>query len=95
MALSIQSILGVAALIGAIYAGYDLVFGVRDWGQMLPGVIARGWICALFATVGVDQVVFSQNALLQLGYLLGLPLLAVQIGVVLSLLVAGYLWSSG
>jgi hypothetical protein len=95
MAISIQSILAIAALLGAIYAAYDLVFGVHDWGQALPGVIARGWICALLATVGVDQVVFGQNALLQLGYLLGLPLLAVQIGVVLSLLVAGYLWSSG
>ncbi len=93
MAISIQEILGVLALLAGIYAGYDLLFGVRDWRQAVPGVIARGWICVLLATVGVDQVFFGQNALLQVGYILAIPLLAVQVGVVLSLVVASYLWS--
>ena len=95
MSVSLQEILGVAALLGGLYAGYDLIYGVRSWKQAVPGVIARGWVCALLVTVGIDQIVFGQNAVLLIGYLFGLPLLAIQIGFILSLLVAGYLWSNG
>lgn len=95
MSINLQEILAVAAMLGSLYAGYDLLFGVKTWKHAVPGVIARGWICVLLATVGIDQIVFGQNAVLLVGYLLGLPLLAIQAGFILSLLVASYLWSSG
>ncbi|HVC33409.1 MAG TPA: hypothetical protein VNL16_07860 [Chloroflexota bacterium] len=95
MTIGIQDVLGVAALVGGVYAGYDLLFGVPSWKAAAARVIARVWVCVLLVTVGVDQIVFGQNAVLQVGYLLGLPLLAVQIGFILSLVVALYGWSGG
>ena len=94
MAISIQVILGVIALLGGFYAGYDLLFGVENWRKAVPSVIARSWVCALLAMIGIDQVFFGQNAVLQIGFLLGLPLLAIQIGFIVSLGIAVYLWSS-
>lgn len=93
-AVSLSEVVGTIALLGGLYAGYDLVFGVKDWRSAVRGVVARCYLFALLTTVGIDAVLFSQNAVLQLGYILGLPLLAVQVGFVLSLLVASYFWSA-
>ena len=93
MPFSWQSILGVVALLAGLYAGYDLLFATRHWNRDLAGVVARAWVFVLLVTIGLDQMLFGQNAVLQIGYVFGLPLLAVQIGFVISLLVATFIWS--
>jgi hypothetical protein len=92
-AVGLQELAGGIALLVGLYAGYDLVFGVKDWRNALHGVVARCYLFALLTTVGIDAIFFNQNAILQFGYILGLPLLAVQVGFVLTLLVASYFWS--
>lgn len=90
----LQSLVGVIAFLGGLYAGSDLLFGVRSWRQAVPGLLARAWVCLLLTTAGVDQVVFSQNAFLQVGYLLGLPLNVVQVATIASLVVASLFWAA-
>ena len=92
MAIGLQSVFGVIALVGGLLASYDLLFGVQDWRATVSAIIARCWICVLLTTIGIDETFFGQNAVLQVGYLFGLPLLAMQIGFLASLVIAGYLW---
>ena len=85
-------VLGVVALAAAGYAGYELAFRPASWRRW-PGVAARVWIVVLLGTFGVDETFFGQNALLAAGYLLGIPLLPLQVGVVLSLALALWAWT--
>lgn len=85
-------VLGVVALLAAGYAGYELIFTARPWHNWVA-VAARAWIVVLLGTFGVDETFFGQNALLAAGYLLALPLLPLQVGVVASLVLAAWAWT--
>jgi hypothetical protein len=85
-------------LLVGLSAGYDLLFGAADaprGRRAIPGLLARVWILVLLTTVGIDALLFGQNAVLQLTYLLALPLLPVQLGFLVSLLLASYFWIGG
>jgi len=89
----LQTIVSLVALLGGVLAGYELLFLPGTWFKDPIGSIARGWVFVILTTIGIDELVFGQNAILQVGYVLGLPLLPLQIGFVVSLLVAIYFWS--
>jgi hypothetical protein len=91
--LSLQSAASLAALGTGLYAGFDLLFGVKSWSQAVSGVIARGFLFVVLSTVGIDQLLFGQNAVLQVGYAFGLPLVAVQVGFAGAILIAIYFWT--
>lgn len=88
----IQSVVSVLALLGGLFAGYELLFSTSAWSKNVVGTIARGWVFVILTTVGIDELAFGQNAILQVGYVLGLPLLPLQLGFAVSLLAAIYLW---
>lgn len=79
------------ALAAALYAAYELVMPAPA-GQRWAGVVARIWICLLLGSVGIDEIIFGQNALLVAGYLLGVPLFPLQIGVAISIVAATWAW---
>jgi hypothetical protein len=82
---------GYVALGAALYAAYELAFRPWVWRHRI-GVIARAWVVVLPGTVGIDEVLFGQNALLAAGYFFTLPLVPLQVAVVVSLLVAMWAW---
>lgn len=88
---SLTRLFSYLALVGALYAGYELLIGTSVWRRW-SALAARVWILLLLGTVGVDEVFFRQNALLTAGYLLGLPLFPFQVAIVASLVVATWVW---
>jgi len=89
----LQTIVSIVALLGGLLAGYELLFLPDVWSKNAIGFVARGWVFVILTTIGVDELIFGQNAVLQVGYLLGLQLLPLQIGFVVSLVVAIYFWT--
>ncbi len=89
----LQTIVSIVALLGGLLAGHELLFLPGAWSKNAIGFIARGWIFVILTTVGIDELVFGQNAVLQIGYVLGLPLRSLQIGFVVSFFIAIYFWT--
>jgi hypothetical protein len=93
MPFGLQTLIGVLSIGGGMYAAYDFLFGPRRTAKSRASDVAGGIIFVILMTIGIDEVFFGQNAVLQVGYILQLPLLAVQIGFIAALLLASYAWT--
>ena len=91
--LEAQLALSALALLTGLYAGFDLVFRLPDWRRDPLAVVARGWLFVVLVVVGVEEIVFGTNALLLIGYRLRVPLVAIQVFALGSIVAASLVWS--
>jgi hypothetical protein len=89
----LQTLVGLLSIVGGAYAAFDLLSTGGRARRPLRSDIAGAFVLVLLLTIGVDLIIFGQNAVLQVGFILQLPLLAVQIAFVAVLLLASFVWT--
>jgi hypothetical protein len=93
MPAGVSQIIGLLAIAGGVYAGWELALARPVGRRSFAGDAARAFVLVVLLIIGIDELVFGQNAILSVGYLLQLPLQSVQLAFGAALAVAAFVWS--
>lgn len=90
---TLQPVFAVGALFGSIYAGYDLVRTGTAWPQQPLRTLATVWLVAVLGLVAVEYLLFGNNVVMLIARHFDLPMQAVQIAFLASIVLSVLVWS--